>query len=332
MTRGPAIAASGLALSTLVAAQVAPQQPQDPTVFRATTDLVTVEVTVRTSGTPVAGLTAADFVLLDNGVRQTIESVSMDAVPVDVSILVDNNEDVADDMGGMGEQVRRIAALLRPADRLRLTTINSDVVDLVPAQPAARAELPRRLTASGLSSVHDGLIAALLRPVEPNRPHLVFALTNGIDAISSVDAAAVREVARRSPATLYIVQVDVAPDPRLPPTVFQYIGGRERVEDHRCAVAGLCSPTRRFWVPYDDHDFDTLREAAESTRGAMYLPGVFTDRSASAIFRKVFEDYRRSYLLRYVPQGLAREGWHELTVTIPRYPGYTVHARRGYQR
>jgi hypothetical protein len=165
--------------------------------------------------------------------------------------------------------------------------------------------------------------------VEPNRPHLVFALTNGIDAISSVDAAAVRDVARRSPATLYIVQVDVALRAE-EDAALEYISGRERAQNHRCAASGLCSPTRRFWIPYDDHDFDTLREAAESTGGAMYLPGVFTDRSASAIFRRVFEDYRRSYLLRYVPQGVAREGWHELTVTIPAYPGYTVNARRGY--
>jgi VWFA-related protein len=324
------LALAAAALATMAATLgAAPQTPQQkPTVFRATADLVTVDVTVRAGGTPVAGLAADDFLLHDNGVRQKIEGISMAAVPVDVSILVDNNEDVDDDLDGMAGQLHRIAALLRPTDRLRVTTINSSVVDLVPATPAARAELPARLTAAGLSSAHDGLIAALLRRVEPNRPHLVVALTNGIDAVSSVDAAAVRDVARRSPAMLYIVQVDVALENERPPLI--YNSGRQREEDHRCATAGLCSPTRRFWVPYDDHDFDTLREAAESTGGAMYLPGVFTDRSAAAIFRKVFEDYRRSYLLRYVPQGVAREGWHELTVTIPRYPGYTVHARRGY--
>jgi hypothetical protein len=62
----------------------------------------------------------------------------------------------------------------------------------------------------------------------------------------------------------------------------------------------------------------------------MYLPGVFTDRTAAAIFEKVFADYRQGYILQYTPQGVKREGWHEISVTVPSAPSYTVHARRGY--
>ena len=322
-------AAIAMAAGALVAA---PRQDPPPgrQTFRTTTDLVTVDVMVRTNGAPVGGLTAADFVLLDNGVRQEIDSLSVEAIPVDVSLLVDPNEDVADDAAGMHDQLRRIAALVRPTDRLRVTAINSGVADLVPAQPAASVELPSRLGARGLSSAYDGLVAALLRRVEPNRRHLIVALTNGIDAISSVDAPAVRDVAQRSPATLHIVQVDIAPDPDAPEGVIRYTSGRERIAAHRCRAAALCSPTRRFWVPYDDQQFEILTEAAQSTGGGLHLPGVFVDRNAAAIFEDVFADYRSSYVLRYVPQGVKREGWHDLTVTIPAYPGYTVHARRGY--
>ncbi len=66
------------------------------------------------------------------------------------------------------------------------------------------------------------------------------------------------------------------------------------------------------------------------TGGALHPPGVFTDRTATAIFAKLYEDFRHGYVLRYTARGVAREGWHEITVTIPRFPSYEVRAKRGY--
>ena len=37
---------------------------------------------------PVAGLTSADFTLTDNGVPQAIVSLSIDAVPLDITVLL----------------------------------------------------------------------------------------------------------------------------------------------------------------------------------------------------------------------------------------------------
>lgn len=304
------------------------QQQQQP-VFRTRTDLVTIDVSVRSQGTPIAGLTAKDFVLLDNGVPQAIEQIDMEAVPVDVSILVDLNEDLADDLKGMSEQVPRIMNLLRPDDRVRVTAINTHVGDLLPLHRADIAPDVGRFRPSGLSSAHDGLAAALLRETDPNRRHLIIALTNGIDAISALDARAVRDIARVSDATLYIAQVDVALDPAEGAAPI-YLSGRERADRARCMASGVCSPTKRFWQPYGEYDFDILAEAAAMTGGSLYLPGVFTDRTAAAIFKKVFEDYRRSYVLRYTPKGVAAAGWHEVKVTIPGHAGYELQARRGY--
>ena len=305
------------------------QPPPQPPVFRGRTDLVTIDVSVRSQGTPVQGLTAKDFVLLDNGVPQAIEQIEMEAVPVDVSILVDMNVDLADDLKGMAAQIPRIVALLRPDDRIRVTAINSYVTDLIQAQKAATVSPIGRLVPSGLSSAHDGLAAALLRQVDPNRRHLVVALTNGIDAVSALDAPTVLDIARHSSATLYIAQVDVALDP-LEGSSLVYMSGRQRLDRDRCAVSAVCSPTTYFWQPFGDYEFPILSEAADITGGKLYLPGVFTDRTAAAIFKKVFEDYRASYLLRYVPKGVPAIGWHEVKVTIPGQPSFDVQARRGY--
>jgi VWFA-related protein len=306
--------------------QPPPPPPQQP-VFRSRTDVVTIDVSVRSQGTPAAGLTAKDFVLLDNGVPQTVEQIDMEAVPVDVSILLDLNEDLADDLGGMSNQIPRIVAMLRPTDRVRVTAINTHVTDLIRAQTAAEVPALRGLKPQGLSSAFDGIAAALLRHVDPNRRHLVIALTNGIDAISALDAKAVSDIARYSNATLYIALADIVILPGPPP---EYQSGRQRLDAARCAASGVCSPSKRFWQPYGDYEFPILSEAADITGGKLYLPGIFTDRTAAAIFKKVFEDYRASYVLRYVPKGAPTTGWHEVKVTIPGQPSFDVQARRGY--
>ncbi|HUL71768.1 MAG TPA: hypothetical protein VLT86_01620 [Vicinamibacterales bacterium] len=330
--RRAGLAAIALCSVAAAALGLGAQTPQPQAVFRATTDLVTIDVAVRSNGQPVGGLGVADFVLLDNGVLQTVEVAELEAVPVDITIMIDANEDDADNTRDLVAQARQIAALARPTDRVRVMKISTYVSDLIPA--CEKAELPAipDLAGTGLSAAQDGLAMALLRHVEPDRRHLIIALTNGIDAISTIDAPTVRELARHSPATLYITQVNVAlDDPHLhPPGQNIYVGHRERNEREVCGASGVCTPRRPYWRPYDDEQFDVLKEAAEITGGDLFVPGVFTNRTAAAVFEKAFADYRRSYVLRYTPQGVARTGWHEVSVTLPAHPGVEIKARRGY--
>ena len=74
-------------LLAVVASTATGAWPQQPT-FRARTDLVSVPVAVMSGREPVTGLTATDFELTDNGVRQTVEAVSSDEVAIDVTLLL----------------------------------------------------------------------------------------------------------------------------------------------------------------------------------------------------------------------------------------------------
>jgi hypothetical protein len=332
MTRR-AVAIVLLVLGASVALGVRAQTPAQPQpVFRGGTDLVTIDVSVRWNGAPVGALVAKDFVLLDNGVRQTVDVVELETIPVDITVLLDVTEDDSGYGKGLVEQARKIISLARPADRIRVMSVSTTVADVIQRQPAETVPSLPDLGEKGLPSPQDGLAAALMRQIEPDRRHLIIALTDGIDAMSTLDADAVRNIARRSTATLYIAQVTVALEPHLvtdtePPT---YVGHRQRVTKDRCIASGVCTASRLFWRPYDDEQFDVLKEAAEITGGELFLPGIFTNRTASAIFEKAFADYRKGYLLRFTPQGVTREGWHDVTVTIPGQPGVEIKARRGY--
>ena len=189
----------------------APVQTPQP-VFRSNTDLVTVPVFVKGSAGAAAGLTSADFVLTDNGVPQQVETIDSEAMPVDVTVLVETSRALKDYAASINEQVRRIAALVRPGDRLEILGIDDYVTVLLPFGPATRAVTLDRFAGGGLASVNDAMVAALLREPDPDRRHLIVALTDSIDTMSTLGVPSVREVARQANATLVIAWITLSED------------------------------------------------------------------------------------------------------------------------
>ena len=105
----------------------AARQAQQPT-FRARTDVVTVNVSVMKGRDPVTGLRATDFELTDNGVRQTIDAISLEQVPLDLTlVLTAFSAERTDDHARGLVSAEATRQLLRPADRLRIVWANDDV-------------------------------------------------------------------------------------------------------------------------------------------------------------------------------------------------------------
>jgi len=300
------------------------QSPTDPQVtFRTATDLVTVDVSVRDGSNAVAGLRAEDFALTDNGVRQTIESLDAARVPLDVSLVVDVSggspqwwgkpNDEREVVADLNLMLERTTALLRPDDRIRLLTIDTHVHEIVPLRPAVAAPvLATPLATNGLSSLNDALVTTLLRRVDPGRRHLVVAMTKAEDTISSVELATLQDVARRSDAVLHVVF------------------GDSLTGNTRCVMECMF-PRQRFWRPFQRRAEETLSTAAVATGGAFHGYNAFgLLRDFAATFGDIFNDFRRGYVLRYRPQGIRRDGWHDIKVTVPSRPSVVVSARPGY--
>jgi hypothetical protein len=55
-----------------------------------------------------------------------------------------------------------------------------------------------------------------------------------------------------------------------------------------------------------------------------------TGESISRVFRTTLEDFRASYVLQYTAEGVAPEGWHELSVSVKKRGRYDIRARKGY--
>jgi hypothetical protein len=227
---------------------------------------------------------------------------------------------------------------------LEILGIDDYVTVLLPLGPATRAATINRFSGGGLTSVNDAMVAALLRDPDPDHRHLIIALTDSIDTMSTLGVPVVRDVARQPNATLVVAWITLSEDPFFvpPPTdptmPPPWMTSSERLERHvRTEGSQRVAPVRQVWTPHLEpppgrtiYAFDTLREAVESTGGSLHPPGFFTERNAAAIFDKIYAEFRRTYVLRFLPRDVSRLGWHDLTVTIPRSPSLEVRARRGY--
>ena len=283
-------------------------------VFRGGTRAVFVDVAVKDGNRPVLGLAAADFIVTDNGVTQAVDEVSMGAVPLDVTLFLGSmNQTEVRQLAALNEDLRRIGKLLRPDDRVRLLTFDnqvSDVTGWIRGDEAVRMSV--RL--GGIQSLYDACFLAMMHRPDPDRRHLVVAISDGIEMGSVLDSTRVRDVARRAEAVLHLMLVT--------PTQPTILRGRISEEGY------FYLRTTWFHVMPDERGLERLREAAELTGG-----DVRAARSGASIvetFQRALDDFRQSYLLRYTVRGVDAGGWHDLRVEIPSRRGTTIRARKGY--
>jgi VWFA-related protein len=302
------------------------QQP-----FRSRTDVVLVPVSVMKGRAPVTGLKAADFEITDNGVRQTVDEIASDQVPIDVTLVVtgrsaDRNVEHARSLVS-AEETRKH---LQPADRLRMVWVTDEVTGSlvgadyrVSTDPAARRLGTGKATARGVVfsgdqadtrsgfgiALADGLFYALAWPVDSDRRHLVVVFTDGWDTASTMEMDALPKLAARSDAVLHAV-LWVAPG-----------------EDSRSGgginyVGRLGDVPQRSW----QESYDKLDTIVRRTGGTMQR----TSKAPEAL-ADVIADFRSSYVLRYSPRGVAPAGWHELVVKVTKAGSFKLRARKGYE-
>jgi VWFA-related protein len=299
------VTARALAVSSAIAL-TAIAVPAAQTTFRTTTALVTVSVSVKRGNSVVANLRASDFLLTDSGVRQTIEAVSIESVPIDVTLFLDTSGSTSGKLDEMRHDVQTIQELLRPGDRFRLLTIG-DAVNLAVPWVAAGTKAPVAIEAvGGISLVRDALMFALVHRPEAGHRHLIVGMTDRRDCGSVVPTSLLYDVAGRSEAVMHLVD---------------YSGGGG---DGKYRVR-LCSPEAAYGSD------EQLVRVAERTGGEAHEQSRFFRASSIArAFKAIFADFRQSYVLRYSPNGVPASGWHPILVNVPSAPTATIRARQGY--
>ncbi len=287
--------------SILVLGAVASARPAQIPVFRSGVELVRIEVSVTRGGRPVAGLGFEDFEVRDNDVVQTLNSVLLEQVPLDIYFVLDMSQSVT---GAKLADLRRAAGAfidgLTTDDRAALICFSQQVAlnEPLTSDLARVSETLQTVSGTGSTAMRDALYAAIRLHEAGDRRAAAIVFSDGIDNLSWLREDDVVEAARRSDVVVYGV---LAPQP---------------------------SSSNRF-----------LERVTEDTGGRLWK--VEGDKDLKGTFEEVLRHIRSRYLVTYYPQGVGGEGWHTLKVRLKRgrgdvlaRPGYvrTKQASEGQRR
>jgi VWFA-related protein len=258
MNGDPRVAVGVLVALTIAAdPALAGRHPQAPT-FASRVDTVRVDVSVRQSGQAVQGLVAADFEVLDNGVRQRVDFAALDQMPVNVVLALDMSGSVRGvRLAQLRDAGARLVDMLGPAESAAvvaftdLVTIRSRFTD---DKPSLLAALQQPIEGTDTSLVDATYAALVLGGSRTGRP-LVIVFSDGADTASFLSADLVLDTARRAGSVVYVVASVRDGDNSFLDSLVQLTGGRrlevasiERLSD---AFAEILDESReRYLLSY----------------------------------------------------------------------------------
>ena len=156
-----AMAASAGAQSASRGSAAAQEKPAEP--LRVESSMVLLEATVKDkSGKLIGGLTADDFMVMDDSFPQIVSYFSRGELPLAVALVVDVSESIVPYFDQLHDSMQTVLAALKPEDQVALFTFSNVVekrADLT-ADKGAIAERLEGLTVGGSTNLNDALYEA----------------------------------------------------------------------------------------------------------------------------------------------------------------------------
>jgi Ca-activated chloride channel family protein len=222
-------------------------------------------------GRPALGLTADQFEVYEEGVKQKIEVLEPETEqPLDLALMIDSSLSEIKELEFEGDAASRfVQKLVRPADRLAVYQFADAVTQLAPFSsnvPFLQSAL-RRITPGDGTALYDAIYlgSQALAKNSPGRRRVIVLVTDAGETTSRADFETARRAALRADALLYTIVVRAVKNE----------GGRN--------TAG-------------EHALDTI---ADSTGGATYFPDSIAQ--LGDMFDLIDRELRTQYRIAYYP-------------------------------
>ena len=300
----PALVAA-LAGQSQPPAQQPPAPPQTP--FRAGVDLVSLNVTV-SDGTAryVTDLTAQDFNIFEDGVKQEVTFFNHTNLPIALALLIDTSASMEPKLPTAQEAAAGFARKLRTQDLAEIVDFDSRVVVLqgfTNAIPDLEQSI-RKTSAGGSTSLYNAIYIALkdlkkvvAKNVDEIRRQAIVVLSDGEDTSSLLPFEEVLDLAKRSETAIYSIGL--------------------RSNDT------LSSSTKGF----KEAEF-VLRQFSQETGGRSFFPNQASD--LANVYGQIADELSSQYTVGYTSRNAKRDGsWRRVVVRVTR-PNLTARTKQGY--
>lgn len=182
--------------------------------FRAGVEAVEVDVAVTRGGKTVAGLTAGNFVVTDNGVVQNVTAALLSAEPLRLTMVLDVSRSVSGSrLTGLIAASRALIKALRPEDQASLITFSHRITLAAPMghDRSAITNTLTMLSGNGATALRDAAYLGLSTASDDNSRALMLLFSDGSDTASFLTGEAVVDAAKRSNAVVHTVQFRADP-------------------------------------------------------------------------------------------------------------------------
>lgn len=257
-------------------------QDTDDGSIKIPTEMVQLDVKVTDqTGRPVAGLTKNDFVVYEDKVSQSIESISSEEVPVSMGLVIDTSASMRPKLYTVSEAARGLIGQMRPDDEAFLAQFKAEA-ELLQEFTSDRRVLEdalRNLTVSGGTALLDAIIATAdhAHVKGKRRRKAIVVITDGLEKNSSAREKEVIEVMKEDDVQLYLV------------------GFVDKVE-----------PGDLFGRSPAKKAKDLLIRLAEDSGGRGFFPT--DERETPAIAAQIAKDLRDQYVISYYPSNDKHDG------------------------
>jgi Ca-activated chloride channel homolog len=332
-------------------------QAQDPVeqtnTIRVNTDFVSIDVAVsdRKGTRNLPQLTAEDFTVFEDGVRQKLASFSAVDEPFNLALLLDTSGSTKDEIAKMQQAARRFLDLLRPQDRIAVLQFNQQV-ELIKDLTNDRSSLEKALAeleAGSGTSFYDALQLSLddvFKSVNGGRK-AVIALTDGVDSYGKTTFEKLMPQLESANVTLYFLELDTEKfvEPRYLRTcqeaghfrfsrkqLDKYVAEFMKGEAPRW-FEDSCKLEKLEKLQINQRLYEAarreLRIMAEQSGGHVF-PVKTLDQVGPA-YAQIAEELRLRYSLAYYPSNERHDGkWRKLRIEIKRQ-GFVGKTRPGYR-
>jgi Ca-activated chloride channel family protein len=287
---------------------VAQTRQVDPvtTAFRAGIEIVSVNVTVTSSGQRfVSDLTPDDFIVLENGVPQPLRYFAKSGSPLSIALLIDTSASMAAALPLVQDAAIGFVRQLTGGDVASIVDFETrvEIGQALTADIDALERAIRRTQTGGATSLYNALDIALRElskavPVDtgaPPRRRVIIVLSDGADTSSTVTYNQVLDRAVRSETIVYGISLAAGQQSSAP------VEGEsgERI----------------------------LRRLARQTGGRAFFTEEAKD--LARFYGQIHDELANQYSLGYEPTGSTDGKWRRLEVRVRR-SGTTARTRAGY--
>ena len=276
-------------------------------VIKVETDMVLLDVTViDQNNTPVMNLKKEDFSVHEDKVKQTIESVSREEVPVSFGMVIDTSGSMKSKLQSVSDATVLLIKQMRRDDEAFVASFKAEA-ELVQEFTDDRRELEDAigdLYTSGGTALLDAIIATAdyAQDKGKRRRKALVVISDGYEKNSSSKEKEVLEAIKEDEVQVYLVGfID---------------------EDEEKGLFGK-SPAKKAK--------ELLSRIADDSGGRAYFPKDISE--IPAIAAQISKDLRTQYVVSYYPANDKRDGaFRTIQVSVNQAGGRKLiaRARRGY--